>query len=399
MRLVDFIEGTRERIVDAWQNFAGSLPPFEGQVSVAELHEHAGRMLDAIAGDMRSPAGSPEHAGESGQPAGTSLGGSEHGLQRHAAGLSLVAMTSEFRALRAVVLRLWAGAGFVRSAEAFEDLLRFNEALDRITASAVLSFAQAAERDRALLMGIVAHDLRGPLHTVSMASHILARRHPVVREDEAMGQIRRSLARMLPMVDDLMGVAAAGLHSRMAVRPQTMDLAALVAEIVSEVAAEFPGHRFVFHPAEAIEGEWDRARLGQLASNLLRNAAVHGDAGGLVRVHVGRQERVVVLSIHNTGPAIPEAERARLFSPTARGANAKVGAHLGLGLFIVQEIARGHGGTVGMTSDPEGGTVFSVFLPFSSEPDAGDPIPPDAVAKELARFVSTTPPAHPDPTA
>lgn len=397
MRLVDFIERNRERIVESWQHLAVSLPPFEGQSSVAELHEHAGRMLDAIVGGMRSPAVSPDAVQDTGAQVGVSMDGSEHGLQRHAAGLSLVAMTSEFRALRAVVLRLWAGAGFVRSSEAFDDLVTFNEALDRITAAAVLAFAQAAERDRALLMGIVAHDLRGPLHTVSMASHILAHRHPVVREDEAMGQIRRSLARMLPMVDDLMGVAAAGLHSRMAVRPEPMDLAALVAEIVAEVAAEFPAHRFVFETLEAVEGTWDRARLGQLTSNLLRNAAVHGEAGGVVRIHVGRQERVVALSVHNTGPAIPETERARLFSPTARGSNAKSGAHLGLGLFIVQEIARGHGGTVGMTSDHEGGTVFSVFLPFYSAPDEVEPVLSDAVANEMARSVAAALQARPDP--
>ncbi len=388
MRLVEFIERNRERIVNAWQTLAVSLPPFEGQSSLAELREHAGHMLDAVMWSMRSPAVSSDTVQDADAHLGVSINGSEHGLQRHAAGLSLVAMASEFRALRAVVLRLWAGAGFVRSSEAFEDLVTFNEALDRITAAAVLAFAQAAERDRALLMGIVAHDLRGPLHTVSMASHILAHRHPVVREDEAMRQIRRSLARMLPMVDDLMGVAAAGLHSRMAVRPEPMDLAALVAEIVAEVAAEFPAHRFLFESLEPVEGTWDRARLGQLTSNLLRNAAVHGEAAGVVRVHVERQERVVALSVHNTGPAIPEMERARLFLPTARGSNAKSGAHLGLGLFIVHEIARGHGGTVGMTSDHEGGTVFSVFLPFSSASGDVEPVLSDAVANELARSVA-----------
>nr|WP_305118986.1 sensor histidine kinase [Tahibacter harae] len=368
--MAEFIKANHGRIVEAWQQFAEGLPPFNGQTSAAELHAHAGRLLDAVADDMRAPQGACGAAESAARNESMIAGGSEHGLQRHAAGLSLVAMTSEFRALRAVVLRLWAGAGFVRSPEAFDDLVMFNESLDRITAEAVLAFAQAAERDRALVMGIVAHDLRGPLHTASMTAHILAHRHPQVREDEAMGQLRRALARMVPMVDDLMGVAAASLHSRMTVRPVDMDLALLAAEIVSEVNAEFPSHRFVLETQGQCFGQWDRARLGQLVSNLLRNAAIHGDSQGVIRVVLNKDPRRVVLSVHNRGPVIAQAELSGLFSPTARGSNAKPGAHLGLGLFIVQEIARGHGGKVEVVSDAVEGTVFSVHLPIAPAPDA-----------------------------
>lgn len=374
MRLAEFIERNHGRIVEAWQQFAERLPPFDGQSSTTQLREHAERMLEAVVDDMRAPptrrTTTPEEREERKDARGS--GGSEHGLQRHAAGLSLVALTSEFRTLRAVVLRLWAGAGFVRSPEAFDDLVVFNESLDRITAEAVLAFAQAAERDRALVMGIVAHDLRGPLQTASMAAHILALRHPQLGEDDTSAQLRRSLARMAPMVDDLMGVAAFGLRGSMNVRPVDMDLTALAAEIVAEVAAEFPAHRFELDARGPHAGRWDRARLGQLISNLLRNAAAHGESQGVIRIALHEADDRVVLSVHNRGPVIPEAERAGLFSPTARGSAAKAGPHLGLGLFIVREIARGHGGNIGVTSDAERGTVFSVMLPI----DAGQPETP-----------------------
>lgn len=395
MRLADFIEGNRERIVDAWQRYAASLPPFEGQGAVAELRTHGSHMLDTIVSSMRRPA-DPSLAAAALQPEQPHSGGIAHGLQRHAAGLSLVAMTAEFRALRAVVLRLWAGAGFVRSPQAFDDLVTFNESIDSVTAAAVAGFSQAVERDRALMMGIVAHDLRGPLHTAAMAMHVLGRRHPSVNEDASMGQLRRSLARMMPMVDDLMDVAAAGLRGRMSVRPQRMDLAALTHEIVAEVAAEFPALRFVVDASDQPVGDWDRVRLGQLLSNLLRNAAVHGDGREPVRVRLAGQARQVVLSVQNSGPVIPEAERARLFSPTTRGANASHGAHLGLGLYIVQEIAAGHGGRVELKSDAEAGTTISVYLPPSA--DAGG-VDAAAAASEPARFAAATGPARPDPAA
>jgi signal transduction histidine kinase len=359
MRLADFIEQHRVRIVDAWERFAETLPPFDGGTFTSELQSHAGRLLDAIVADMRGPS---EAEAAAGTPPAES-GGSEHGLARYAAGLSLVSVASEFRALRAVVLRMWAGAGFVRSPQAFDDLVRFNEALDQLTAAAVLSFSQAVERDRALLMGIVAHDLRGPLHTASMSLHLLAHRHPGARDDEALGQVRRSLARMVPMVDDLLGVAAAGMRAQLPVRPQPMDLKALVEEILAEAAGEFPKHAFVLQTTEPVEGFWDRARLGQLISNLARNAAAHGDPSGTIRVLLSENGNEVALAVHNTGPVIPEHEHRYLFAPAARGSSARSGHHLGLGLFIVNEIARGHGGRVEVASSAETGTVFTVVLP------------------------------------
>lgn len=374
MRLADFIEQHHERIVEAWERFAGTLPPFfENGASSADLRAHAGHMLDAIVADMRTPAqidlGGPPDVPAPG-------GASEHGLARYAAGLSLVAMASEFRALRAVVLRMWAGAGFVRTPEAFDDLVRFNEALDQLTAAAVLSFSQAVERDRALLMGIVAHDLRGPLHTASMALYILAQRNPLARDDEAFGQVRRSLGRMIPMVDDLMGVAGAGMRAQLPVRPQAMDLTGLAKDILAEAAGEFPQQRFVLDAGDAVEGHWDRARLGQLLSNLVRNAAAHGDPSGTIRVSVARDADQALLAVHNMGPVIPEDERKYLFAPAARGSNARSGLHLGLGLFIVHEIARGHSGRVTVSSSVEEGTVFSVFLPVASV--AASAMPPSS---------------------
>lgn len=368
MRLADFIEQHRARIVEAWERFTEAMPPVDGGVSSADLQSHAVRMLDAIVADMRSP--SVSRVGEASADTPVDHGGSAHGLARYAAGLSLVSVASEFRALRAVVLRLWAGAGFVRTPQAFDDLVRFNEVLDQLTAAAVLSFSQAVERDRALLMGIVAHDLRGPLHTASMSLHLLAHRHPSAREDEALGQVRRSLARMVPMVDDLLGVAAAGMRAQLPVRPQPMDLKALAQEILAEAAGEFPRHEFVLDAAEPIEGFWDRARLGQLISNLARNAAAHGDPSGTIRVVLRGDGDQIALAVHNTGPVIPEHERQYLFAPAARGANARSGHHLGLGLFIVNEIARGHGGRVEVASSTEAGTVFTVVLP--KDPQAGE---------------------------
>lgn len=364
MRLAEFIAVHRDAIVDGWGGFAAELPLLK-DARPEDIRRHAELLLDAIASDMHALDGGIPVADDSAAPP-VSAGGLEHGLARYAAGLSVVEMVAEFRVLRAVVLRLWTGAGVIRSVQAFDDLVRFNAALDHIIAGAVSAFANAIERDRALLLGIVAHDLRGPLQAASMGLHVLGLRNAAAAGDEAFGQTRRALARMKPMIDDLMNVAAAGLGSRLSVQPGQVDLVALATDILGEASREFPRHRFVLDAIQPVSGRWDPARLGQMLSNLIRNAAAHGDTDGVVRARVACSGGEAVVSVHNSGPPIPSAQLRDLFSPTTRAGAAREGQHLGLGLFIVQEIALAHEGRVDVSSD-EHGTVFSVNLPLVRE--------------------------------
>jgi signal transduction histidine kinase len=360
MRLAEFIALHREAIVNGWESVATEMPLLR-DASLQAIRRHADSLLDAILGDLRAPLAADALAQS------ISSSGLEHGLARHAAGLSVVEMVAEFRALRAAVLRLWTGAGVVRTAQTFDDLAQFNEAIDRCIASAVAAFVDAVERDRALLLGIVAHDLRGPLQAAAMGLHVVGLRHAAARDDDAFGQTRRALTRMTPMVDDLMNVAAAGLGARLPVQPGDVDLVALATDLLGEVSREFPQHRFVLDAVQPVCGRWDAARLGQLLSNLVRNAAAHGDSAGIVRVRVAYRGGDAAIHVHNSGPPIPPTQLRDLFAPTARAGAVRDGQHLGLGLFIVQEIARAHEGSVGVESD-ENGTVFTVVLPLVGQP-------------------------------
>lgn len=110
-----------------------------------------------------------------------------------------------------------------------------------------------------------------------------------------------------------------------------------------------------------LEGRWDPARVQQALSNLVGNALEYGDLRSPVRLSVIGSDEAVVVKVRNGGPPIPTELRPALFEPFSRGPTSPHG--LGLGLFIVKEIAAAHGGTIDVESSAEIGTVFTLVLP------------------------------------
>ncbi|HEX6833907.1 MAG TPA: sensor histidine kinase, partial [Rudaea sp.] len=110
--------------------------------------------------------------------------------------------------------------------------------------------------------------------------------------------------------------------------------------------------------------EWDRARLEQLLTNLIVNAFKYGSPDTPVALIGGEEGSDVVLKVHNSGNAIAPEMLDRIFDPLSRGdGSGDADRSLGLGLYIVREIAKGHGGTVTVESGEAVGTTFVVRLP------------------------------------
>ena len=109
----------------------------------------------------------------------------------------------------------------------------------------------------------------------------------------------------------------------------------------------------------------DAQRLAQLLGNLVANAMTHGEPEGTVTVVAAIDDRALTLSVHNTGAPIPDEQLATLFEPMTRGSSR--GEGIGLGLFIVREIARRHGGDVVVRSTAEDGTAVEVVVPLHAD--------------------------------
>ena len=244
------------------------------------------------------------------------------------------------------------------------------DALDRLDASeSELLDARRAAELREQFIAVLGHDLRNPLQAMSMATSVLAKAPE--RTPSLVPLVQKSLHRMSELVDNLVDFARARLGGGMVTETARQDaLASDLQHVVDELAATSDGRTIDFQADLAAPVTCDRGRIAQLLSNLLGNALRHGDPHGAVTIRARSTEQDFELSVANSGRPIPDDVRQRLFEPFFRGpANARSREGLGLGLFIVGEIARAHAGTVDVASDGQE-TRFTFRMPQRHAPAA-----------------------------
>jgi len=187
----------------------------------------------------------------------------------------------------------------------------------------------------------------------------------------AVNRILRSAARIDALAGLLIDFTYARLGKGIPARASAMDARAIVERAIDELRETNPGREIRLESnAAALSGSWDPGRVSQLLSNLVSNALQYGARDAPVTVSLSRDAAgALEVRVHNQGPAIAAGLRQHLFEPHRRGEGAE-SAHprgLGLGLFIVREIARAHGGSVEVRSDAQG-TTFAVNLPDARPP-------------------------------
>lgn len=218
---------------------------------------------------------------------------------------------------------------------------------------------KALIRTAELLIGVLSHDLRAPLGAIVTASELLATIH---RTDERTVQItsriRSSSRRMTRLIEQLLDFTNARVTGRLPVRPADNDLRELCHAAMFEF--EPSRNRIELTVTGDTRGRWDGDRLLQIIWNLVGNALQHGQPDEPVELVIdGSSADTVTIRVSNGGE-IPPDRRTALFSPFLRASGSTHGT--GLGLFIVDSIARAHGGTVEVASG-DGRTTFTVTLP------------------------------------
>jgi signal transduction histidine kinase len=224
-----------------------------------------------------------------------------------------------------------------------------------------------ASHSQVLLLGMLAHDLQTPLTAILFTADEL-RRTEDTSQRRAAERVMSCAQRMKRMTADLLDLAVARVGGGLPVRPERVDLAELAAHAVMEVEHSHPGSRVRLETDGGARGEWDPTRMTQVLVNLVGNAVQHGARGTPVDVRLKLQPDAVRVDVVNRGGPIPASELPRLFEPFARGPSSRSRQEsVGLGLFIVSEIVRAHGGEVLALNSPEAGTVtVSVRLPLRS---------------------------------
>jgi signal transduction histidine kinase len=367
MRLAAFILGDLELILEEWEAFARDQRPAADHMSQAELRDQAAGLLRAIVEDMVRPESAEQrHERSLGQarcPAASETAARTHAVLRARSGFDINQMCGEFRALRASVLRLWKRHGGP-GPEAFDDVMRFDEAVDKALIESIRYFDAQIQQSRDLMLGALGHDLRNPLDAIQVTAAFLERLNSGDQVSKAALRLKNSGARMKSLLDDLLDynrtTLAVGLH----VAPAWIDLAEAAETEVQQLRAAHPDHTILLTISGDTCGEWDRHRMQQLLANLVTNAIKYGDSAP-VRVHIEGEDAGVRLEVRNRGPEISQAELQRIFEPLERGSTAYArpeSTSLGLGLYIAREIVRSHEGRI-EASHADGETVFATFLP------------------------------------
>ena len=368
MGLAQFINANIEVILREWEAFAKSLPPGQAMTSAA-LRNDAERMLRFVAADMERAQSENERAAKSrGQQAtGEDSAAHTHGHLRLRQAFDLAEMVSEFRALRATVIRLWSADEEAQLAFQSSELIRFNEAIDQILAESVQRYAREMERSRELLLAVLGHDLRNPLSSIRMSAEVLARNPRTPRQNELTAGIIRASERMRKMILDLLDFTRTRLGAKLVIDAQHCDLAEVCRNIADEIRSAYPDREVSVESSGDCVGRWDCARMAQLVSNLVGNAVQHGHQSTPIEiVTVGDDPAFVALTVGNQGPVISPERHFSLFEPLNRNppaADRGEAGSLGLGLYIAREIARAHGGSVTLLSSNDVGTFFEARLP------------------------------------
>lgn len=372
MRLSEFIVLHADRIVDEWEQFAETLTPAAETLNRAQLRDHARSILLAAARDMNTRQSASEQAAKAkgeGPEKTPSLdeAAASHGELRHTVGFDLVQMTSEFRHLRACVIRLWVNSLESPDLDYFQDMIRFNEAIDEALAESTAAYAEQVNRSRDIFLAILGHDLRAPLQAVKMSTEMLLRKAALDSNGlSLLGNIQNGARHMEAMVSDLLEFVRSRLGSSLPIEPKPMNLADAAKEAINEACAGRPDCRVHLHIDGETQGLWDRGRIDQLLQNLIGNALQHGLNSQAVTLSLDGTPDSVELRMHNYGQPIPQAALGTVFDPLVRSANEELGSNstsLGLGLFIVKEVVQAHRGTIEVTSSEAAGTTFTVVLP------------------------------------
>ena len=147
-----------------------------------------------------------------------------------------------------------------------------------------------------------------------------------------------------------------------------MDMAFVGRQLVDEMRAMHPSRTFQLEISGETEGKWDKARIGQVFSNLLGNAVQYGFTDLPIGVTIKGDPAAIEVSVHNDGVPIPPDAIGGIFNSLTRGggkksANGRESTNLGLGLYITKQIVSAHGGTIGVTSSEKDGTTFTAVFP------------------------------------
>ncbi|MBI4261121.1 MAG: PAS domain S-box protein, partial [Actinobacteria bacterium] len=227
----------------------------------------------------------------------------------------------------------------------------------------------ATERLQAEFVSTVSHELRTPLTPLKGFLSALVRRRLVAPEAELHEYYEimlRQTTRLERLIGELLDTTQIQSGS-LQVRPETVDLSALVAEEVQMCSEDHPDRTITGRVEPATLATADPIRVSQVLANLLSNAVKYSPPGSTIEVGLVRERERAVAWVRDHGPGIPASERERVFDRFHRIDNGttRTAGGTGLGLYIARQLVQAMGGLIWVRSSPGAGSTFSFSLPLA----------------------------------
>jgi len=352
MSLPHFIHESLDDILSEWERDAGAA---SSHVEPAARRQHFGKVLRAVADEMKRL---PVTASTRGEEAVGEAPSSPHS---HAGQL-----VGDYASLRASVIRQWRRRHPSPSPSDLDDLVRFNEAMDRSLAELTATFSPSESQPQALFLGVLNHELRTSVASILMSAQVLSHRStPGSPEAKAAQRILRSCEQVRQTLDALSDFTKVRLGEHLEIDRVPDDIGVLCRQAVDAFARVDPERRIRLSSDGDLSGNWDEKRIREAIGALIGNAARFASRGSVVTLVVdGHAADEVTVTVHGDGTPIDVETLQTIFDPIARveSENATY-AGLGLGLFMVRKVVDAHGGQVSVDCGPEVGTTFTVVLP------------------------------------
>jgi signal transduction histidine kinase len=220
-------------------------------------------------------------------------------------------------------------------------------------------------------ISMASHELRTPLTAVKMQTQLVRKRLAKQSHHEAATALARveepvkQLERLIGELLDVSKIQAGSLEYLQ----ETVDLDELLREVADTMQQTRPSHTIVVRGAAQTSLIGDPDRLGQVFTNLLSNAIKYSPDARTVETDLSTSEDAVTIRVHDHGIGIPREQRDKIFERFYRADVPRQRAipGLGMGLYIVAEIVKHHGGAITVDSDVGKGSTFTVTLPKKRE--------------------------------
>ena len=228
---------------------------------------------------------------------------------------------------------------------------------------------QAADQQKNRFLAVLAHELRNPLAVLAAGLNIMERKTDPAAIDTTRNSMRQHLGYMTRLVDDLLDINRIE-RGKIALRREKVLLADILPSAleVATPAIESGNHVLAVNlPPQAITLNVDPARFTQIVGNVLGNAARYTPKGGRIEVSVSQDGEKASIVVSDNGVGIPTHQQARIFEmfEQSDAGMGVVGDGLGIGLALVKQLVKLHGGSIHLVSSVPGeGSTFEIQLPI-----------------------------------